>query len=75
MLRSLPRPTDEFRRNSWLAFHIALDRYLLRRGRGAEARERLFATEELDGFEEAGGNVRAGDGRSNRLKGLPRLQS
>jgi hypothetical protein len=38
MLRSLPRPTDEFRRKSWLAFQIALDRYLLRRGRGAEAR-------------------------------------
>ena len=75
MLRGLPRPTDEFRRNSWLAFQIALDRYLLRRGRGAEARERLFSTEELDGLEEAGRDVRSRHGSPNRLKSLPWLHS
>ena len=40
ILRALPRPTDEFRRRSWLAFQIALDRHLLRRRR--EPGERLF---------------------------------
>jgi hypothetical protein len=73
ILRGLPRPTDEFRRNSWLAFQIALDRYLLRRARGAQARERLFSTEQLDGLEEAGRNVRSRNGGSNRLKSQPGL--
>jgi hypothetical protein len=42
MLRLLPRPTDEFRAKSWLAFEAALDRHLLRR-RGREAGERLLS--------------------------------
>ena len=42
MLRGLPRPTDEFRKKSWLAFQTALDRHLLGHGY-LEPRERLFS--------------------------------
>lgn len=46
VLRSLPRPTDEFRKKSWLAFQAALDRHLGRRRRRRRRREpsqRLFS--------------------------------
>jgi hypothetical protein len=39
---SLPRPTPDFRRRSWLAFQTALEVHLLRRGRG-ETGERLLS--------------------------------
>jgi hypothetical protein len=41
LLRVFPRPTDEFRRKSWLAFQVALDRHLLRSRR--QPGKRLFS--------------------------------
>jgi hypothetical protein len=71
---ALPRPTADFRRRSWSAFQIALDRHLLGRGRGVEPGKSFVSAEELDRLEEPRRDLGPGHGYANRLKRLARLQ-
>jgi hypothetical protein len=71
---ALPRATENFRRRSWFAFQIALDRHLLGRGHGVEPGKSFVSAEELDRFEEARRDFRPGHGHANWLKRLTRLQ-
>jgi hypothetical protein len=71
---ALPHPTPGFRRKSWSAFQIALDRHLLGRGRGGEPGKSFVSAEELDRLEEPRRDLRPGHGHADRLKRLARLQ-